>query len=124
MFDSAYTICQCIIKGLGVRLPFLICDFIIVAKISASTDYNPSSPPFYSLDGSNTRSCQEIQTLDDNETEPTEQFSLSLSYFPVDGLVILQPSTITIVLTDNDGETHIGQYKALIANLLLEMLQS
>ena len=91
-------------------------DLFIVDEITASTDYDPSSTPFYSLDGSNIRSCQEIRTLDDDESEPTEQFSLSLSYFPVDGLVFLEPSTIIFVLTDNDGKAHIAQYKAPIDN--------
>ena len=109
-------------KRSGNEITFFIGDFFVVDKISASTDYDPSSPPFYSLDGSNTRSCQEIRTFDDDKTEATEQFSLSLSYFPVDGLVILQPSTITFVLTDNDGETHIGLYKALIVSYNLNSL--
>lgn len=72
--------------------------------ITAPTDYDLSSTPFYSLDGSNRKICREIRTLDDNLPESTEQFSLTLSHFQADGLVVLQPDLITFVLDDNDSE--------------------
>ena len=70
---------------------------------AASTDYDPFSTPYYSLHGNNRRSCREIRTLEDDMPEETEQFSLSLSHFQPDGLVRLQPDTITFLLMDNDG---------------------
>lgn len=71
---------------------------------AASTDYDPFSTPHYSLNGNNNRrSCRQIRTLEDNIPEVTEQFSLSLSHFQPDGLVRLQPDTITFLLIDNDG---------------------
>ena len=70
----------------------------------ASTDYDPFSTPNYLLyRNTNRRSCQEIRTVEDDIPEPTEQFSLSLSHFQPDGLVRLQPDTITFLLMDNDG---------------------
>ena len=57
----------------------------------------------YGFNG-NRRFCQDIQTVEDEVSEPNESFSASLATFLPDPLVRVEPDTITFSVADDDGK--------------------
>ena len=87
-----------------VNLPLSLS--LLADHTTASTDYSPT-PVFYFLNRHTRSSCLEISTLDDSVPEPVEEFSLTLTALDTgltDGLINLQPESITFVVEDNDSK--------------------
>ena len=57
-----------------------------------------------------TRACTSIATVDDDIYEEDETFSVSLS--STSGSVVINLSSVTVQIIDNDGES-ISQYRAV-----------
>ena len=69
----------------------------------SGSDYTPALPVVQSLTASAQMSCFTLTVVDDNTVEGTEDLTLELSMITsVTSVVILDPSQLTITITDND----------------------
>ena len=72
--------------------------------VTASTDYLIDASLVYLLDGNTQSNCHDITTIDDSIPETNEYFTLSLTTFPIDSLLIIEPDNINFTVNDNDSK--------------------
>jgi hypothetical protein len=104
--SSSASVC---IELLGGNIDQII--FFEINQVEGSaegSDYTPALPVVQSLTASTQMSCFTLTVVDDNTVEGTEDLTLELSMITsVTSVVILDPSQLTITITDNDEDTRL-----------------